>query len=229
MSGKSFYAGAAPGGDTGFRKTWDKDEYAKKAREREESMLLLFSLIECTQVLMGYIDARSGKKDKKDDDKKEPESLLKQREGTIDFKSVVNKTQMVNATGGPAGQPGFYCEACNIVCKDNVNWLDHLNGFKHLKNIGQSTKVEKSTAEQVAARIAMLTKKRKEPAKEYDLAAQVKKGQDEEEAAKLAKKESKKRKKEEKSKAQTEAASEGVDADMAAMMGFGGFGTSKKK
>ncbi|KAI9350130.1 hypothetical protein BDR26DRAFT_851896 [Obelidium mucronatum] len=207
MSGKSFYAGAAPGGDTGFRKTWDKDEYAKKAREREEN---------------------AGKKSKKDEKAKEPESLLKQREGAIDFSATVNKTQMVNAQGGAAGQGGFFCEACNITCKDNINWLDHLNGNKHLKNIGQSNKVARSTAEEVAARIALLTKKRKEPVQEFNLEERVTRAQEEEAAAKAARKEEKRRRKEEKKQEKQDAAQQEADVDVASLMGFGGFGTSKK-
>ncbi|KAJ3072149.1 hypothetical protein HDU98_004121 [Podochytrium sp. JEL0797] len=210
---KGFYDGAAKGGDTGFRRTWNKDEYAQKAREREES-------------------SRGGKlKDK--DAPKQPETLLQQRESTIDFSTAVNRTTVVQSTGSAADQPGFFCAVCNIVCKDNINYLDHLNGFKHLKNLGQSGKVERSTADQVKARLAALTKKRKDPEPELDLAARVKKAVDEEEAAKKAKKEEKKRKKEEKSKAESGGAAGsggigGMDPEMAAMMGFSGFSTSKK-
>lgn len=32
---RSAYEGAVKGGDTNFRKEWDKDEYEKKAKERE--------------------------------------------------------------------------------------------------------------------------------------------------------------------------------------------------
>jgi hypothetical protein len=32
---KSAYQGASQGGDTNFRKEWDTQEYAQKARERE--------------------------------------------------------------------------------------------------------------------------------------------------------------------------------------------------
>ncbi|ORY36363.1 hypothetical protein BCR33DRAFT_722167 [Rhizoclosmatium globosum] len=215
---KGFYDGAAPGGDTGFRRTWDKDEYAKKAREREEN-------------------ARTGGKNhqqqKDKEANKEPEKLLTQRDAVIDFAAAVNKTHLVQATGaGPEQpQPGFYCAACNIVCKDNVNYLDHLNGYKHLKNVGSSTKVERSTADQVKARLEALTKKRKEPEAEFNLAARVKSAKDAEEEAKKAKKEEKKRKKEEKSKKEESTAIAefgGMDPDMAAMMGFGGFGSSKK-
>ncbi|KAJ3133276.1 hypothetical protein HK100_004537 [Physocladia obscura] len=203
---KGFYTDAAKGGDTGFRRTWDKAEYSQKAREREEN---------------ASKNLRSNKDHKND----APEQLLKQREGAIDFEAKINKTVVVQS-GSADHQPGFFCSICNILCKDNINYLDHLNGVKHQRNLGQSMKVERSTADQVKARIEALTKKRKDPEPELNLAARVKLAVDTEEAAKKAKKEEKKRKKEAKIAA-TDADSV-VDPDMTAMMGFGGFGSSKK-
>ncbi|KAJ3347874.1 zinc finger, matrin-type 2 [Entophlyctis luteolus] len=130
---------------------------------------------------------------------------------------------------------------------DNVNYLDHLNSAKHQRNLGMSMKVERSTADQVRKRIEELTRKRKEPVKELNLAERVQSSIDAEEAAKQARKAEKKRRKEEKRK-EADAHSEAVpistlgDAnapdgstqpdqpliDVAAFMGFGGFGSSKK-
>ncbi|KAJ3400495.1 hypothetical protein CcCBS67573_g06077 [Chytriomyces confervae] len=202
----SFYAGTAPGGDTGFRRTWDRDEYLQKAKERAEK----------------------GDPRKKDTKSDEPTQLLTQREGHIDFDALVNKTAVVSDAPGEQKQPGFFCAACNIVCKDNINYLDHLNGFKHQRNMGMSMKVERSTAEQVKARIALLTKKRKNPEPELNLAERVKVAVDAEEATKQSKKEDKKKKKEEKVRKEEADQANKMDPEMAAMMGFSGFGSSKK-
>jgi U4/U6.U5 tri-snRNP component SNU23 len=96
--------------------------------------------------------------------------------------------------------------------------------------LGQSTRIERSTLAQVQARIAFLREQTKEAssAKEYDfdrrLAELKKKEVDLREQRKAAKKA-------EKEKARLEMIKDTAmdqDNDMAALMGFGGFGSTKK-
>lgn len=99
-----------------------------------------------------------------------------------------------------------------------------------MRAIGQTTKLERSTLEQVRARIALLRERTKDSvsAKAFDFdqrLAEVK-------AKELTLREEKKaQKKAEKEKARLELAKEvsgGQDNDLMEMMGFGGFGTTKK-
>lgn len=99
-----------------------------------------------------------------------------------------------------------------------------------LRVIGQTTRIERSTLEQVRARIAYLREKTKEAsnAKSFDFDQRLKEVKAKEAALRAARKAQKKA---EKDKARLElvkdATMDGED-DMARMMGFGGFGSTKK-
>lgn len=68
----------------------------------------------------------------KEDELDQPKELLKMREGKLQLDANLGKTQVVmaGASGEASRQPGFYCKACDIVCKDSAGYLDHLNGRK---------------------------------------------------------------------------------------------------
>ena len=194
---------------------------------------------------------RRGKKD----DLPKPTELMKRREGSLELEKNLNKTIVVQNTGnrGP-GVPGFYCETCNRTYKDSSGYLDHINGrarkfspiyavsglllkqFVDLRALGQTTKVERSTVEQVRARIAYLREKTKEEsnAKSFDFEKRLAEVREREAALREEKKAAKKALRE---RARVQLAQETAtaapdgpkgDNDMMAMMGFAGFGSSKK-
>lgn len=97
-----------------------------------------------------------------------------------------------------------------------------------LRVIGQSTRVERSTIEQVRTRIALMREKTKDAvtAKTYDFDKRLAEIKAKEAAIR---EERKMQKKLEKEKARLQLVQETAqDDDMAKMMGFGGFGSSKK-
>lgn len=100
-----------------------------------------------------------------------------------------------------------------------------------LRVIGQTTKIERSTLDQVRARIAYLREKTKEAsnAKSFDFDQRLAEVKDKEAAVRAEKKA---KKKAEKDKARVELAKESAggegEDEMAKMMGFGGFGSTKK-
>ncbi|KAF8894013.1 hypothetical protein BD779DRAFT_1504743 [Infundibulicybe gibba] len=210
--------------DTDFRKKWDKEEYAEKARKKDQE--------EKERMQENEERMKQGKKPRKGrprDDLPKPTQLMKQRDAPLELDKNLNKTMVVQNPGGKGpGQPGFHCETCNRTYKDSVGYLDHINSRAHLRALGQTTKLERSTLEQVRTRIAFLREKTKEAssAKAFDFdqrLAEVK-------AKELAiRAEKKAQKQAEKERARLELVKDSAPNDeMAQLMGFGGFGSSKK-
>ncbi|KAJ4483239.1 hypothetical protein J3R30DRAFT_3655614 [Lentinula aciculospora] len=210
--------------DTDFRKKWDKEQYAERAKRRD--------IDEKERMQENEERLKQGKRPRKGpkQDLPKPTELMKQREGSLDLDKNLNKTMVVQNPGGKGpGQPGFYCETCNRTYKDTTGYLDHINSRAHLRAMGQSTRLERSTLEQVRARIALLREKTKEAAnaKAYDFDQRLSEVRAKEAAIREEKKAKKKAQKEKALVDELAANNPGND-EMARLMGFGGFGSSKK-
>ncbi|KAF4445945.1 hypothetical protein F53441_10365 [Fusarium austroafricanum] len=234
-SKKGAYSGA-PSGDTDFRKTWDLDEYAAKAKEREAK--------EKEEGKARYEAKLAGKKYHKP--LTGDETYTSARRNVIDLTQQIGKTQLVpgGAGVGKRGRgAGFYCESCDLTFKDNKQYIEHLNTPQHLINTGQTTEVKRATAEEVHERIEYYIRRRDELEKEKQTSLHERLQLREEEAEKEAEERRKKRreenerkrlKKEETAKVKMEYGEdlriegEHDEDDMMASMGFTGFGTSKK-
>lgn len=200
-------AGNNAGVDNTFRRKFNREEYLERAKERQEQ----------------EDDERFGSKGKGPPIQRKP---LKHRDYEVDLESRLGKTQVVTPIAPLSQQAGYYCGVCECVVKDSANYLDHINGKKHQRALGMSMRVERASLQQVQDRFETL-KKRKVPGtfSERDLDERIMKQQQEEEERKRQRRERKKEKKKEKA---AEDEVEDVDPDVAAMMGFGGFGSSKK-
>ncbi|KAJ6444401.1 C2H2 finger domain-containing protein [Purpureocillium lavendulum] len=227
----------APAGDTDFRKTWDLDEYAAKAKEREAR--------EKEEAKARYEAKLAGKKYHK------PltgnETYTTARRNVIDLTAQVGKTQLVPAGAGVGKRgrsAGFYCEACDLTFKDNLQFVEHLNTMQHLVNTGQTAEVKRATAAQVHERIAHYIQRKHDLEKEKATSLHDRLQLREEELEKEAEERRKKRRAEaEKKRLQRDEEAQvkveyGDDVriegehdedDMMAQMGFTGFGTSKKR
>ncbi|KAI8531666.1 hypothetical protein RHMOL_Rhmol11G0153900 [Rhododendron molle] len=194
------------GVDNTFRRKFDREEYLQRAREREER----------------EADGGFKSKSKGPPVQRKP---LKHRDYEVDLNSRLGKTQVVTPIAPLSQQAGYFCSVCECVVKDSANFLDHINGKKHQRALGMSMRVERSSLEQVQERFERLKKRKDtEPFTEKDLDERILKQQQEEEERKRQRRERKKEKKKEKA---VEEEPE-LDPDVAAMMGFGGFGSSKK-
>ena len=235
MSNKGSAYGQA-GGGTDFRKKYDLDEYAAKAKDREAA--------EKEERKARWEAKMAGKKYYKPLDGSE--TLSTARNATQDFSRLVGTSTLVPAGAGVGKRgrgAGFYCEACDLTFKDNLQWIEHTNSMQHQRAIGATGEVRKATAEEVHARIEALWEREEERKREMVVSLQerleVRREEDEREREE---KRRKRREVEERKRLGREAAAKvkteyGEDVriegehdedDMMAAMGFTGFGAAKK-
>ncbi|WWC66608.1 uncharacterized protein I206_100511 [Kwoniella pini CBS 10737] len=249
------------------RPSWNKDEWEAKAKAKDEENAEFAKSAEAA-MLSGKAPPRR----RLGEDMPAPTKALEARKEELDLNKNLNKTMLVqtSTTGkGPKGA-GFYCEMCNRTFKDSLSYLDHINGRGHLRMLGQTTQVERSTLTQVRAKIAALREATKTAvtAKNFDFQSRLKAVREAELVEKEKRREERKRKRERKREEeelqkmgifrnnrpednQQEAANNKEAAkkrrkmenrgdreveeaikereDMANMMGFGGFGGTKKR
>ncbi|KAJ1336756.1 hypothetical protein BSLG_007075 [Batrachochytrium salamandrivorans] len=197
---KGVYKESAIGGDTSsFSRTWDKAEYERRALLRQAGQLPSQKPSQQQQQALSA--------DPAEDDKAGSSSLITARTADLGFTSAVGKTVIIQTSDG--AQPGFHCDVCD-----------------HLQARVISCAPQESTVEQVEARL-LFHKLAKENNVTIDFKAERVKRQRKEEQDRIDKKELKKKRKEDSKKANSEAVDTNVDGDMAAMMGFGGFGSTK--
>lgn len=143
--------------DTSFRKTWDKTQYAEKAAERERKFKEEGKARhEAALAGKKYIRRASTPPDARD---------TESRKTRLDVTSLVGKQMLIpagSAVGKRGKGAGFYCEACDLTFKDNLQFVDHLNSKQHLVATGQTGEVKRATLEDVKERLAWLKRKREE-------------------------------------------------------------------
>ncbi|TRM69376.1 hypothetical protein BD626DRAFT_473874 [Schizophyllum amplum] len=211
--------------DTDFRRKWDTEEYAEKARKRDAE--------EAERAKENEERLKQGKRPRKGGAAKDlpkPTQLAQRRENDLELDKNLGKTMVVhNLSNRGPGQPGFYCETCQRNYKDSTGYLDHINSRAHLRALGQTTTIERSSLEQVRRRIAFLREQTRNAStqKAYDFDQRLADIKAKQVAAREEKKAAKKQAKEA-ARLQLIEASGGGDDDMAKMMGFDGFGTTKK-
>lgn len=185
------------------RRKWDRKEYERLAQER------IFASTKTPT-----------------EDEPISKELLKQREYKVDLDSKLGKSMVINKSTPSSQSGGYYCNVCDCVVKDSINFLDHINGKKHQRNLGMSMKVERSSLDQVKERFKINKKKNEEKKKDYELESRVKEAKEEEERYREYKREKRKERKRKIEEAD-DAAETGAN-ELAAVMGFAGFGGSKK-
>jgi len=198
---------SAPVGE--FRRKWNRDDYEAIAHERIKAEKAAYD-----QSLKPLPPVKR--------------DLLKQRDYKVDIDSKLGKSQVITKTTPASQSGGYYCNACDCVVKDSINFLDHINGKKHQRNLGMSMRVEKSTLDQVKRRFESNKKKLEEKRKDYDIEQRMQELREEEEKLKEYRREKRKERKRKADTSIDEDMTGGMDPEMAKVMGFGGFSSSKK-
>lgn len=238
------------------RRTWDKDYYSAKARERLEGDDYGKDLQGemKTNYKIDQIDSKKVEFQPAEDDADGPigsqRAFLKARETKIDLESKVGKIEIIKAGDSNSSHgPGYWCEVCQCLSKDSLSYIDHCNGKKRLllfydvvinyiinlflldqRALGFSMRVRRVGVDEVKERLEALKRKvsqttsnpKPSAIEEYEerLADRV-----------LLKEKEKRLKKEQLIQQQIEKDSfalETIDPEIADMMGFQGFGSSKK-
>ncbi|KAJ1961692.1 U4/U6.U5 snRNP associated protein, partial [Dipsacomyces acuminosporus] len=201
-----------------FRRKWDEDVFDKKARERERQ---INEEEEAAERRRKGLKPRAHSSTHTQD-----RELLQARKHAINLDEMVGKVQVVQSSSSASKQPGFYCKVCDVTVKDSLSYLDHINGRNHQRMLNRSMKVAAETLEDVKAKLESLRKQklRQQTKGEYDFHKQVQHQEKADKEKKQRRKEAKKRRQQQNSEGTGDDG--GTDADeMAAMMGFSGFGS----
>ncbi|EPQ29338.1 uncharacterized protein PFL1_03093 [Pseudozyma flocculosa PF-1] len=235
------------------RRTWDVEEFTARARERDRVDREAAAENEA-RLQKGLAPLR-----RRREVLAKPTQALQARKAPLDLDKNVGKTMMVDmggagdGVGGGSRGPGFHCDVCNKTCKDNVAYLDHINGRLHLMRLGQTTQVTRSTVEQVRAKLDALRKQlapdgtRRSVVTTYDFDARIRAIAEQEEKEKEERRQKRREARQKKkgvaagknaaaaagtaaAATKATAAATGIpdDADMMAAMGFAGFGSTKR-
>jgi U4/U6.U5 tri-snRNP component SNU23 len=156
-----------PASDTDFRRKWDRSEYEAKAKKEKEEHR--------EEAKARYEAKLEGKKWHKPVDLSSLDGTTS-RGSRLDVASMVGKSTLIpagSAVGKRGRGAGFYCEACDLTYKDNVQYIEHLNSKQHLVNTGQSGEVKRATLQDVKDRIEMLKQRKWEIQEDERRAAEV--------------------------------------------------------
>ncbi|KAI1148052.1 hypothetical protein F4825DRAFT_435319 [Nemania diffusa] len=226
-----------PATDTSFRRSYDLKEYAEKARAREGA--------EREEAKARYEAKMAGKKYYKP--LTGDETHTHARRDVLDLTANIGKTTLVPAGAGQGKRgrgAGFYCAACDLTFKDNLQWVEHINSMQHLRSIGETGEVRKASAEDVRRRIDEIWEGLQEQKRAATTTLKERlesRGEEEareREARRVKRLEDLARKRAEKETQEKAKVEYGDDVriegehdedDMMAAMGITGFGTSKKR
>ncbi|CCH44679.1 Zinc finger RNA-binding protein [Wickerhamomyces ciferrii] len=187
------------------RRTWDKEEFSKQGALRRE------------------------KEQNKTIEKVEGVSQIDR--DSLNFNKDLNKRQVIasNVVSTRGKSFGFYCEVCDLTFKDNLKYVDHLNSKPHLIRSGELNQQIEVTLDDVKQRYEMLVKKMEEQQNDdekYDIKKRIAKRQAFEEELKRKRQTKKPKPVEQKTNVSTN--NNDKDDNMMSMMGFSGFGSTKK-
>eukprot|EP01059_Diplonema_ambulator_P010962 TRINITY_DN20966_c0_g1_i1.p1 TRINITY_DN20966_c0_g1~~TRINITY_DN20966_c0_g1_i1.p1 ORF type:complete len:217 (+),score=86.10 TRINITY_DN20966_c0_g1_i1:825-1475(+) len=208
------------------RKTWDVNEYAKKAEERKSKEEEEKAGGKKAKKKLNYPELKP-----KDGSGGPQRDYLKAREEDLDLEGQVGQRTLQQGDGKTVSlEAGFYCDVCDMNFKDSLSYVSHVNGKRHQKMKGVSMVVERSTLTDVKSKFAQLKAQKDldDAGKTRAIEERMKKRQLEWEKAEEEKKAARRNAKKQKKNNQTEDAEDLAEDEMLMkVMGFAGFGGKK--
>lgn len=141
MSGET----PVPGGGTlakqpNFRREWDKAAFEERAKARLAEEETLEEERERAKTAPQPIVQRAP---------------LQRRTEDLKLDTFAGTRQLITGAQAIAGQfaGAYHCKVCDCVLRDSANYLAHINGRKHTRMLGMSMRAERSTVEEVRARL----------------------------------------------------------------------------
>lgn len=192
MSGQGAYGASKGSGDTA-RKTWDRDEYTKKAADHDQKSK--------EESKARYEAAITGKKYHARAATPPDAAEVQARQNRLAVGDMIGKTQLVsgNAIGRKGKGAGFYCDSCDITLKDSHSWVEHLNSKEHAVSTGTNLEVHIATKEEVRARLLWIKRKleddKKDAVLDIDTRFEINRQREEEERDEKRRKRNEKRRK----------------------------------
>lgn len=238
------------------RRQWDVEAYEKKAqaRQTEEAAPSETRVSEHAKEEFrpaeparagpegsnrAYLKARQNKVDDIDS-----------RVGSTELLSVEAAAATSSKEGVVQTGVGWHCKVCDCFLRDSHAYLDHINGRKHQRKLGFSMRVERSSKDQVMEKLKQLTKRKENELSDVEVNYEelVKRKDEEEQRRREERKRKRQERKlkareqqphdddedgdvegeEEKQDDTNEEETEEIDPQLAAMMGFSGFGGGNK-
>lgn len=120
----------------GIRRTWDKEYYAQKAKDREEFGDDFVDNLEKDSGASSSTHKKALKEEFKpaDSDEEGPvganKAFIKARDYKLELDHKAGKIEVINPLAEDSAKAGFWCEVCKCLCKDSSSYLDHINGKK---------------------------------------------------------------------------------------------------
>ncbi len=124
---------------SGFRRTWDKEFFEQKARERlekgddivdDDGKSDIRSRANRT-IRHEFVAAEEGAAGPMGSER----AFLKARDARLGLEEKAGKIEIINPTDADGTKAGFWCEVCSALLKDSAAYLSHINGKRRKSDI----------------------------------------------------------------------------------------------
>jgi len=173
------------------RKTWNKEEYAKRAKERKEK-----ETKEILNLDLDQLKNHPSHTEKRHRGAIIKRDLLRPHKYDVNINDKIGTRKVITESTADSERSGWYCFECKCQLKDSHTYLDHINGKKHQRMLGMSMKTPTSTLQQVRNRLEFHKKRSRNEFEDHlDVAERIQLRKAKEERQKLLRKQAKKRRK----------------------------------